>query len=130
MSIFTKLLRNSWKIVAKKISLSNSIPNCLIHSSSGSNKALLVHVIFVDPSLANVLISHLLKNPENLRFSGVFRDYEMETLDKKGLSLFGILHHISEPLQNDEIKFEPQVFIRWELGTKEYCKLIQSLDGK
>ena len=53
----------------------------------------------------------------------------METLDKKGLSLFEILHHISEPLQNDEIKFEQQVFIRWELGTK-YCKLIQSLDGK
>ena len=89
-----------------------------------------MHAIFVEPSLANVLISHLLKNPENLRFSGVFRDYEMETLDKKGLSLFGILHYIPEPLQNDEIKFEPQVFIRWELGTKEYCKLIQSLHGK
>ena len=54
----------------------------------------------------------------------------METLNKKGLSLFGILHQISEPLQNDQIKFEPQVFVRWELRTKEYDKLIQSLDGK
>ena len=89
-----------------------------------------MHAIFAEPSLAIVLISYLLKNPEHLRFSGVFRDYEMETLNKKGLSLFGILHHISEPLWNDEIKFEPQVFVRWELGTKEYDKLIQSLDGK
>ena len=35
--------------------------------------------------LVNVPILHPLKTPENLRFSGVFRGYEMGTLARNGL---------------------------------------------
>ena len=39
----------------------------------------------IKPFLANVSILYPLKTPENLWFSGVFREYKMETLPISGL---------------------------------------------
>ena len=42
--------------------------------------------LFINLFLANVLILYPLKNPENLRFSGIFRGYKMETLARNVLN--------------------------------------------
>ena len=40
----------------------------------------------INPFFANFPILYSLKTTENQRFSGVFREYEMETLARYGLS--------------------------------------------
>ena len=49
----------------------------------------------LNPFLANVPILYHLKTPENLWFSGVFREYKMRTLARNGL--IGKLYHCKYP---------------------------------
>ena len=50
--------------------------------------------------MVNVPILYSLKTPENLKFSGVFRGYKMETLARNGLNHFQEFPTISKKFQS------------------------------
>ena len=56
--------------------------------------------------LVNVPILYPLKTPENLRFSGVFRKYKMETSTRNGLN-----HFQGFPTISNKLKVEKSIVI-------------------
>ena len=57
---------------------------CICKSIDGFLYKCNIVLIWVNLFLANVPILYPLKTPENIRFSGVFRRYKMETLARNG----------------------------------------------
>ena len=71
-----------------------------------------------NPFLANVPILYPLNTPENLWFSGVFREYKMETLARNGLNKkknetnYERFPQISTLLWEPKIKWVPRELTR------------------
>ena len=49
---------------------------------------IVLKISVINPFMANVPVLYTLKTPENLWFSGVFREYKMEILARIGLTDF------------------------------------------